>query len=241
MKNIGFFDGNIIITQPDKGYRAGTDAILLASAIKAKPDEHILELGCGTGIVMLLAAWHNKNTYFTGLEKSAEMLELARQNSQNNANIDIIAGSIRQIPKDWHLKFDQVIANPPYFDDRRAVRMSKAKEPSFVNKKGLTLDDWIEAMLLALKPRGTGVIIYRADGLEKIMHLLYGKAGMIRVLPIHSYADQPAKRVLVKFRKGVKSESAILPGLVMHERGSEQRYTKTADDILQGRAIIDMG
>ncbi len=236
--DVFFFDGEVKITQPHEGYRAGTDAILLAASLGAGADERVLELGCGTGIVMLLAAHHNRAAHFTGLEKSNDMLTLARLNTDGHENIDITQGSIRKIPKDWHLKFDQVLANPPYFDDRAAVRMSEGKEEAFVNKSGLTLDDWLSAMLLALKPRGYGTLIYRADGLEKICATLEGKAGALRILPIQSFADQPAKRILVRFRKGVKSESALLPPLVMHERDSLERYSPKATGILQGKKRI---
>lgn len=239
--DVKFFDGQVSVRQPSEGYRAGTDAILLASSLGAKPDEHILELGCGTGVVMLLANHHMPNCKFTGLEKSQDMLSLSRGNTEHADNIDIVEGSIRRIPKDWHLQFDQVVANPPYFDNRRAVRMSDAKESSFVNK-GLTLDDWIGAMLLALKPRGIGTLIYRADGLEKICCALTGhkagKAGRLRIQPIHSYSDTPAKRIIVQFRKSVKSESALLPALVMHERGTEEKYASEATKILTGKSRL---
>lgn len=240
--DVKFFDGQVSVHQPSEGYRAGTDAILLASSLDAKPSEQILELGCGTGVVMLLANHHLPKCHFTGLEKSNDMLTLSRSNTQHAGNIDIVEGSIRKIPKDWHLRFDQVVANPPYFDNRRAVRMSGAKETSFVNK-GLTLDDWIGAILLTLKPRGIGTLIYRADGLEKICCALSGKAGRLRILPIHSYSDTPAKRIIVQFRKSVKSESALLPALVMHERAkenqtSEEKYAPEAAKILTGKTRL---
>jgi len=240
--DVKFFDGQVSVHQPSEGYRAGTDAILLASSLDAKLGEKILELGCGTGVVMLLANHHLPHCQFTGLEKSQDMLALSRSNTKHADNIDIAEGSIRRIPKDWHLRFDQVVANPPYFDNRRAIRMSDAKEASFVNK-GLTLDDWIAAMLLALKPRGIGTLIYRADGLEKICTALAGKVGRLRILPIHSYADEPAKRIIVQFRKSVKSESALLPALVMHERATEnqkstEKYAPKAKEILTGKTRL---
>ena len=235
--DVTFFDGQVGVKQPREGYRAGTDAILLASSLDAKPDEHILELGCGTGVVMLLARHHLPACKFTGLEKSQDMLALSRANTDHADNIDITEGSIRKIPKHWHLQYDQVVANPPYFDNRQAVRMSDAKAPSFVNTD-LSLDDWIGAMLLAVKPRGIGTLIYRADGLEKICTSLTNKAGRLRIQPIHSYADMPAKRIIVQFRKSVKSESAILSALIMHERGTDEKYAPKAAKILTGKSRL---
>ena len=234
---VKFFGGQVSVTQPGEGYRAGTDAILLASSLNAQAGDKILELGCGTGVVMLLATHHLPDCSFTGLEKSEDMLALANANTKDHDNIDIVSGSIRRIPHDWHLQYDQLVANPPFFDNRRAVRMSAGKEPSFVNK-GLTLDDWLGAMLICLKPRGVGTLIYRADGLEKICAALLGKAGRLRILPIHSYADEPAKRIIVQFRKGLKSESALLPALVMHERGGAKRYAPEVAKILSGKTRL---
>lgn len=228
------------VDQPGAGYRAGTDAVLLAAALGAKPEQTVLELGCGSGIVLLLAAHHWPGCQFKGLEKSKDMLALARSNTASHKQIDITEGSMRKLPTDWHLQFDHVLANPPYFDDRKAVRMSKDKEAAFVNKKSLTIEDWLGAMLLALKPRGYGTLIYRADGLEKILAYLHTKAGKIRILPIRSFRGEPAKRIIIGFRKGVKSESALLPALVMHERGSEDRYSLEAQNILDGKKTLNM-
>ncbi len=238
--DVKFFGGAVTAYQPESGYRAGTDAILLAQSLSLKPGGKYLELGCGSGVVLLLAAHNCPEGNFTGLERSADMLKLSRQNTQDQNNINIVEGSIRSLPKDWHLQYDQVFCNPPFFDNRKAVRMSASKEPSFVNKKSLGIDDWIGAMLLMLKPRGIGTLIYRADGLEKVVAALGGKAGRLRVLPIHSYADAPAKRIIVQFRKGVKSESALLPPLIMHERDTPEKYTPIVKDILSGKKTLSL-
>lgn len=237
--DVRFYKGQIRADQPRVGYRAGTDAALLAASINAKDGSKILELGCGTGIVLLMADYRLKGGgEYAGLENNLQMLELARFNTGKHENIEINEGTVAEIPKSWHLQFDQVITNPPYFENPDAVRMSTAKAPSFVSDT--SLEDWIGAMLKTLKPRGYGTIIYRADGLEKILHALHGQAGQIRILSTHSYEDEPAKRVLVRFRKGVKSESAILPPLILHDRDGESRYTEKATQILCGELPINM-
>jgi len=87
---------------------------------------------------------------------------------------------------------------------------------------------------LMLKPRGIGTLIYRADGLEKVLTALSGKAGRLKILPIQPFADQPAGRVIIQFRKGVKSETTLLPALVLHEKDSGEKFTPRATQIING-------
>ncbi|PHR94400.1 MAG: methyltransferase [Robiginitomaculum sp.] len=237
MRDIRFFDGQVQAFQPNTGYLAGTDTGLLAASLEAKAGARVLELGTGSGAALLMANHHLENCHFTGVDQNPDMLTLARKNTQDFENIEIVEGDVGALPKHWHLQFDQVFANPPYFDDGGKVRMSAAKAPSFV--AGATkLPDWIASMLVTLKPRGTGALIYRADGLELILASLLGKAGRIRILPVQSFADEPAKRVIVQFRKGVKSESALLPALVLHTRDGDGKFTPEAAAILAGKCPL---
>ena len=236
---VKYFGGAVTAFQPKEGYRAGTDALLLAASLCGKPRQHFLELGVGSGAVTLLAAHHNPDCRFSGLENNKDMLALARKNTALNKNIEITEGSISSLPKDWHLKFDHVFTNPPFFDKRSAVRMSEVKAPSFVND-AVGIEGWINAMLLALKPRGYGTLIYRADSIEKVIVALAGKAGRLRILPIHSFTDEPAKRALIQFRKGVKSESALLPALVLHERGGAEKFSSEVVGIINGATRLSL-
>ena len=237
---VSYYGDKVQILQPKTGYRAGTDALLLAASLDAANGRNLLELGCGSGAVLRFGDHRLPGCQWTGLERDADMLSLARANAAGQANIKIIAGDVAAMPKTWHLQFDQTFANPPFFDDPNTIRKSPTKMKAFVGGD-TALEDWIAAMLLALKPRGTGTLIYRADGLEKIICALNGKAGKLRILPIHSYADRPAKRILVRFRKGVKSESQILPPLIMHSHNTAGKFTQKAQDIISGDLSLNMG
>lgn len=238
-EDVRFYGGAVRADQPKAGYRAGNDALLLAASLNAKPGEKCLEFGTGSGAVLLLVNHRLPDCHFTGVENNPEQFALAHENTDTHDNIEIVESDIADLPESWHLQFDQVFANPPFFDDSTAVRMSDVKAPSFVNGD-TRLDDWIAVMLKTLKPCGIGTLIARADSLEKVLHALFGKAGRLRILPIHSFAHEPAKRILVQFRKGVKSESAILPPLVMHDEAGEGRFAPHADKILCGELPIDM-
>ncbi|WP_371823316.1 hypothetical protein [Paracoccus sp. Z118] len=49
-----FLGGRLRLTQLAIGYRAGTDAVMLAAACPAEPGQSVLELGCGAAAAAAL-------------------------------------------------------------------------------------------------------------------------------------------------------------------------------------------
>jgi tRNA1(Val) A37 N6-methylase TrmN6 len=87
-----------------------------------------------------------------------------------------------------------------------------------------------------LQPKGTLVVVHRADRLDELLAALRGKVGEITVFPLWPKAGRPAKRVLVRARKGVATPLALLPGLVLHE--DDGRYTPIAQAVLRDGAAL---
>ena len=54
-----FLGGRLRILQPEKGYRAGIDAVFLAASIPCAAGETIFEAGIGTGVAALCAIVRN--------------------------------------------------------------------------------------------------------------------------------------------------------------------------------------
>ena len=61
------------------------------------------------------------------------------------------------------------------------------------------------------------------------------KRGSFAIRPIHPYADQPAKRVLVQAIKTGKAPLRLLPPLVLHDR-TDAKHGPEAEAILRGEA-----
>ena len=78
-------------------------------------------------------------------------------------------------------------------------------------------------------------MIHRADRLADILALLGDKAGSFAVRPVHPYADEPAKRVLVHAVKTGKAPLRLLPPLVLHDRAGG-KHSAEAEAILRGEA-----
>lgn len=236
-QEVFYYDGAVRADQPLSGYRAGIDAVLLAQSLAPKQGQSVLELGVGSGVV--LKCLHNKfpNARYVGIDLNPDMLALAHHNTADIAAIEIALMDVGAMNVDWNLSFDFVIANPPFFNAASDGRMSEAKAPSFVAGPA-KLADWGASMVKALKPRGTGVMIYRADGIDAVMRALGPQAGQVEILPIHPFADAAASLVIVRFRKGVKSRAKIWPALILHERDSAQKYTKRATQVLNGAQAL---
>jgi len=232
--------GRIRIRQPASGYRAGMDAALLAAACDAEPGDRVLEAGCGVGAVLLAAAVRRSAASFLGLESDLDALALARENVALNDLAERVAvreGDVShpfarlQLPP-----FDAALANPPFFDDAGALRAPHpAKRAAWIAAEGLSA--WCGFLVKAVREKGTITLIHRADRLADIMAELSPKAGSFRVRPIHPFADEPAKRVLVRAAKTGKAPMRLLPPLVLHERKGA-KHTAQTEAILRGEADL---
>lgn len=232
--------GRILLRQAVGGYRAGMDAALLAAACDAADGVRVLEAGCGPGGALLAAAVRRPGTDFLGLERDPAAAELARANAEANglaARVSIVEGDVALPFKTLGLPpFDAVMSNPPFFDDAGALRApAPAKRGAWMADGGLAA--WTGFLLKAVREGGSMTLIHRADRLADILALLAPKAGSFQVRPIHSHADAPAKRVLVRALKTGKAPLQLLPALVLHPRVGA-KHTAEAEAILRGESDL---
>lgn len=238
-----FLGGKLVLRQPREGYRAGIDPVLLAASVSAKPGEQILDLGCGIGAVMHCLAGRLDGVSVTGLEVQGDLVALAEHNIKVNGledRLTVIQGDILCLPP--ALKpdsFHLVVCNPPYMEGDSG-NPSPNKIKSTANHEGAaTLADWVKVACKLVRHKGSVTFIHRADRLEDLMAAFAGTLGDIHVLPLWPKEGAPAKRVIVRGRKGVSSPTKILPGLVMH--GADGAYTPEIDAIPRKGAALIIG
>jgi tRNA1(Val) A37 N6-methylase TrmN6 len=233
--------GRLRLRQPARGYRAGVDAALLAAACDARPGERVLEAGCGPGAALMAAAARRPQARFVGLERDPAALALATQNVELNGladRVEPISGDVAAgFPALGLPRFDAAMANPPFFDDPGAIRgPHPARRGAYLAPEGLAA--WVGFMLEAVREGGCVTLIHRADRLGDILGLLAPKAGSVRIRAVQPFAEQPAKRVLVRAVRTGKAPLVLLPPLVLHDR-SEAKHTAQAEAILRGEAALD--
>lgn len=201
-----FYDGRLKIVQPARGFRAGTDSLLLAAALPADLTGAALELGCGCGGALLTAAYRMPQAQVSGIDIDADMIALARRGILENGyqdRVDVDCRDAAALPPDWQNRFDLVFSNPPFFESGTIQTPGDGKDAAYL--ESVSLKDWINAMLFALRPKGQFIIVHRAADLARILAAIERQTGEIIVQPVHSYPGAEAKRVLVRARKGLRS------------------------------------
>lgn len=237
----GLLNGRVRLRQPARGYRAGMDAALLAAAAPVAAGERLIEAGCGAGAVLMQIAARRTGSFLTGLERDPVMATLAGENAPLNGVQDrvlIRQGDVAAGFRALDLPvFDWAVSNPPFFDDAGALRApSESKRGAWMADDGLAA--WTHFLQKSVREGGRIVVIHRADRLADLLSLLGDKAGSFAIRPIHPFADEPAKRVLVHAIKTGKAPLRLLPPLVLHDR-TGGKHTPEAEAILRGEASLD--
>jgi tRNA1(Val) A37 N6-methylase TrmN6 len=230
----------IRLLQPERGYRAGLDAALLAAACDATAGEQVIEAGCGVGAALLAAATRRPEALFVGVERDPQALDLVRRNTALNDLDARVRSEPGDVAKGFRAlglgAFDLAMSNPPFFDDPGALRgPAPARKGAYLADAGL--ETWCVFLSKAVREGGRIHIIHRADRLADILAGLGPKCGSFRIRPIHPFADQPAKRVLVRAIKTGKAPLMLLPPLVLHDR-SGAKHTAETEAILRGEAEL---
>lgn len=235
-----FLGGLVHVLQPEKGFRAGTDSVLLAAALDPAMTGAAAEFGCGAGGALFPAAARLKTARFTGFERDPLMLGLAQRGIEENSfgeRVEVQSQDVGDIPHDWENRYDLVFSNPPFFKDGSIKEPGEGKHGAYLET--VPLKDWIWGMLHVLKPRGRFVMIHRASELARILALIERRTGQIEVLPVRSFPGKDAKRVIIRARKGLKSgPMRLLPGIEVYKSKGGER-TELMERIARSDAGLD--
>src|ERR1700749_4564460 len=165
-----FLDGKVIVKQPERGFRSGLDAVMLAAAIPAKAGDTALELGAGAGTVSLCLAARITGVALIGVEIDSSLVELASANAEANGfDCRFVAADIFALPPELKQDFDQVFCNPPFHGEGQA---SPDTARSRALSDGGTLNDWLKLGLQRTVSGGFFTTIIRADRLAEALSAL---------------------------------------------------------------------
>ncbi|MEX1152635.1 tRNA1(Val) (adenine(37)-N6)-methyltransferase, partial [Parvibaculum sp.] len=147
----GFLGNRLKLLQPEKGYRAGLDAVLLAASVPAREGERALEAGAGVGVASLCLAARVPGLEVAGLELQPDLVRLAERNIERNGlsgRVSILEGDIGLSPRDLAAlglepnSFHHVFANPPFHDPATSPAPPDAGKAQAHLTLRSDLDDW---------------------------------------------------------------------------------------------------
>jgi tRNA1Val (adenine37-N6)-methyltransferase len=230
-----FLNGRVIVRQPERGFRAGLDAVMLAASV---PDgAAALELGAGAGTASLCLAARLPAIHITGIEIDPELVNLANANAAANglqSRVRFAAANAFALPLEFKREYDCVLINPPFHGEGQA-------SPDPTRARALmdngALGDWLLAGLKRTVSGGTLTVILRADRLNEALATL--PLTGVGAVPLWPKAGEPAGRVLVQARKGSGAPFRLAPGIILHDASGA--YTPEADAILRGQAALALG
>ena len=183
-----FLGGRVVVAQPERGFRAGLDSVLLGASVR-EGAASLLDLGAGAGTAALIALAWSDTVNATLVESDPTMATLAAQNLAANGfaararviETDLTASG--RVRADAGLRADSfaaVIANPPFYSggtpsqqERRAAREMPAE----------TLDLWVRTAAACTTPGGEVIFVHLAERLPDLLAAFTARFGAIAVLP----------------------------------------------------------
>jgi tRNA1Val (adenine37-N6)-methyltransferase len=168
-------NGSLCVFQKKRGYRFSMDSILLSHFAFIKPKTSNIDLGCGSGVIMLILARRFPRTTWTGVEIQEGLAALAQKNIQANGlegRIKILCSDARMLGKILPANyFDSVIFNPPY-RKLKSGRINPQLEKAIARHEIQgSLKDFLHAAKYLLKPGGRVFTIYPGKRLVELISL----------------------------------------------------------------------
>lgn len=180
--------------------KVGTDGVLLGAWANIEKASHILDMGCGTGLLSLMAAQRNSLAFITAVELEEDAAQQAHENVAASAwdnRIKVINNDVLSTVFDR--SFDCIVCNPPYFS-AQVLPPAKARSLARHNTKGF--ETWIETAFNQCSNTGNAHFILPIDQKQAVLDFLKTTFWHIqRICDVVPNDAKPAVRFLLELQK----------------------------------------
>lgn len=218
-----------IIQNPD-WFCFGIDAILLADFVDVKPNDRVMDLGTGNGIIPLLLAAKTSASHIDALEIQQEVAEMANRSVEMNGleeKISVINADL--VGYKTELQYNAVTCNPPYKTADTGLTNPNEKLKIARHEVCCNLHEIVKTASRLLKPSGKFALIHRPERLVDIIcEMRNQKLEPKRIRYIMSYEGKSPVMVLVEGRKCAKPYIKTEPNLIVYNQDGS--YT---DEVLK--------
>ncbi len=206
MSNSYFKFKQFTIEQSDCAMKVGTDGCLLGSWFNCEESKRILDIGCGTGLIAIMAA-QRSNAAITGIEIDCKAAMQARINADNSPwgeRIEIINGDLLEYTTGH--RFDTIVSNPPYFVN--SLKCDDTSRTLARHSDSLDCREFFKKCAELLTGNGCASIVIPCDIMDEWktaaaeQNLYPTRTTFIRTTP-----KKTPKRVLIEFRFNTQEKS----------------------------------
>lgn len=190
--------GELILNQPRSGYRFNADSVRLADFVQILPQETLMDLCTGVGVVPLLIRQRCSFKRAFGVELQSELCQIARHNVTANRlqeQIQILHADVRTLTpaslRDLTIfecpeYIDVLSVNPPYFRLGEGKLNNNHQKSIARHEITLTLPELFATCRNFL----------RIDGRLHLAHLRVREAEILRELQAHGFQRVERRAVI---------------------------------------------
>jgi tRNA1Val (adenine37-N6)-methyltransferase len=187
-----------------------------------KKRSRFIDIGCGSGIILLILAKRFPGSRSIGLEIQKNLAAMARKNTTLNHledRVEIVSGDARNLKNVLaERSFDAAIFNPPY-RKLNSGRINPHEERAIARHEiNGSLKDFLKAAKHLIKPKGSVFAIYPAKRLVELVYL-FRQNGIEpkRMKMVFSDIRSDAAFALVEGKNGSREELKLESPLFVYD------------------------
>ena len=202
MSNSYFRFKQFTIYQDNCAMKVGTDGALLGAWCLFPHNGNILDVGCGTGLITLMAAQRSLATV-----DGVEIDPVACKQAQENVILTPWANRIKLYAKDFQefsennsVKYDYIVSNPPFFKD--SLLPPSSNRSNARHTISLNYETLFSKSSGLLKSNGKIAIIFPSELENHVLSTaLSHKLYLTRITRVKGHSKRPVKRILAEWGK----------------------------------------
>lgn len=186
--------------------KVGTDGVLLGAWAEVE-DARVLDVGCGSGLIALMAAQRGAEAV-TGIEIDKEAAAQAAENavaSPWSESVHIVAANVvtwSRSEEATSCRFNCIISNPPYFRETTTAPDARRATARHATADALTHSDLVQSAHRLL-PAGGSLQVILPYSAAAAFHALcaLNDFSLLRRTDVQTKEGQPPRRTLLHFIK----------------------------------------
>lgn len=229
-------NGYRIIQDPNR-FCFGIDAVLLGAFAKNSPEDKVLDIGTGTGVIPILMEARYRGHDYIGLEIQEDVADMARRSVAFNNLTDRIVIENVDVKDALSLykpgSFDVITTNPPYIKENDGLINPNDTKALSRHELSVTLEDVVRISSKLLKNKGKFYMIHRPSRLMEIMSVMREyNLEVKRLRTVHSYVDKEASMVLIEALCDGGAFMKVEKPLIIYD--SDGKYMEEVGEIYYG-------